>query len=288
MTVFLWGTEQDAVVAAVAAALKQIGAEIILSDGSDISACDCGRGIMIVRGARHDLREVTGILVRPPANADPAIYGAIAGWVETTSAATLNRLSSAASNRSKPYQLALLHAAGFNVPDTLVTTDPSAVLAFKSEHGRLIYKSVSGVRSIVKIFEVNDEKRLQDIESCPTQFQQYIAGVDHRVHVVSGTVFSIRIDSPSVDYRYASMTGESSSMTSVTLPAAVAARCRRVTTELGLELAGIDLRLDEHGRWWCFEVNTAPGFIWFEQQTGQPIAEAIARRLAPEFAPRWV
>jgi D-alanine-D-alanine ligase-like ATP-grasp enzyme len=48
----------------------------------------------------------------------------------------------------------------------------------------------------------------------------------------------------------------------------------------GLGLAGIDLRLDPDGQWWCFEVNTAPGFIWFEDHTGLPIAAAVARALA--------
>jgi D-alanine-D-alanine ligase-like ATP-grasp enzyme len=67
---------------------------------------------------------------------------------------------------------------------------------------------------------------------------------------------------------------------SAVLPAEIAQRCHAVTETLGLALAGIDLRLGRDGRWWCFEVNTAPGFIWFERHTGQPIAAAVARLLA--------
>jgi hypothetical protein len=33
------------------------------------------------------------------------------------------------------------------------------------------------------------------------------------------------------------------------------------------------------GRVYCFEVNPNPGFSYFEAQTGQPIAQAVARYL---------
>ena len=54
-----------------------------------------------------------------------------------------------ASNNSKPYQALLIQALGFAVPETLVTTDPDAVLAFWQRHGTVVYKSNSGIRSIV-------------------------------------------------------------------------------------------------------------------------------------------
>lgn len=41
-------------------------------------------------------------------------------------------------------------------------------------------------------------------------------------------------------------------------------------------IAGIDLRRTHDGTWYCFEVNSSPGFSDFEEATGQPIAEAVA------------
>ena len=67
----------------------------------------------------------------------------------------------------------------------------------------------------------------------------------------------------------------------------MAKRCRSLTQVLGLELAGIDLRQDAAGLWWCFEVNTSPGFIWFEDQTGQPIAQAVASLRAVCRSQQW-
>ena len=53
-----------------------------------------------------------------------------------------------------------------------------------------------------------------------------------------------------------------------------------MTAALGLELSGIDLRITPDGRTYCFEVNPSPGFSYYELNTGQPIARAIADHLA--------
>ena len=107
-----------------------------------------------------------------------------------------------ASNNSKPYQLALLRAAGFDVPATLVTTDPDAVLDFWKRHERLVYKSTSGERSIVSRLSDRHRGYLDEVSHCPTQFQEHIEGCDYRVHVVDDEVFACRIESTANDYRY--------------------------------------------------------------------------------------
>jgi D-alanine-D-alanine ligase-like ATP-grasp enzyme len=47
-----------------------------------------------------------------------------------------------------------------------------------------------------------------------------------------------------------------------------------------LRPAGLDLKVTPEGEVFCFEVNPSPGFSYFEQATGQPIARAVARHLA--------
>ena len=49
---------------------------------------------------------------------------------------------------------------------------------------------------------------------------------------------------------------------------------------LGLPFAGIDLKVAPDGRVVCFEVNPSPGFSYYEANTGQPIAAAVAEYLA--------
>lgn len=63
------------------------------------------------------------------------------------------------------------------------------------------------------------------------------------------------------------------------LPADLAARCIDLSAALGLSLAGIDLRRTPEGDWYCFEVNTCPGFTYFEEDDEKPITEAVARLL---------
>jgi glutathione synthase/RimK-type ligase-like ATP-grasp enzyme len=204
---------------------------------------------------------------------------AMQAWVEVTPALVVNRPSAMAANGSKPFQAAQIREAGFYVPETLITTDEAAVREFSDRHGSVIYKSVSGVRSIVSRLGPAHRGRLADVANCPTQFQEYIAGADFRVHVVGEAIFAAEIVSDADDYRYASRAGRSTRIRAFTLEPDLADRCRRLAAQVGLPVAGIDLRRTQEGRWCCFEVNPSPGFTFYQEATGQKIAQAIADML---------
>jgi len=207
-----------------------------------------------------------------------AIEDLLLGWLEITSALVVNRPSHMVSNASKPYQLAIIESCGLRVPETLVTTNPRAVEAFWARHGDVIFKSVSGVRSKVARLRETDRDRLVDVTFCPTQFQQFILGVDYRVHVVYDKVFTTRIKSGAEDYRYSQ--DESPLTLSVCeIDERLQQQCIRMCSAMGLHLAGIDLRRTVDGEWYCFEVNPSPAFTFYEDATGQPIAAAIAQLL---------
>jgi glutathione synthase/RimK-type ligase-like ATP-grasp enzyme len=101
-----------------------------------------------------------------------------------------------------------------------------------------------------------------------------------RVHVVGGEAFATRIDSDVTDYRYATRMGGEARLSAVELPDATAERCVALAAGLGLEFVGIDLKITPDGEAYCFEVNPCPAFSYYEANTGQPIARAVARRLA--------
>jgi len=208
------------------------------------------------------------------------VHKVLFSWAELTPALVVNRPSASASNSAKPYQSAVIQACGFAVPATLITTDPAAAQAFWDQYDTVIYKSLSSVRSMVARLTPAHRSRLDDLASCPTQFQQYIPGHDYRVHVVGEEVFTCEIVSAADDYRYAHRQGISVSMRPYTLPAVCADRCRALAAALELVVAGIDLRLTPDGQWYCFEVNPSPAFTYYQQATGQPIAATIARLLA--------
>lgn len=312
--IVLWGLESDQPLAMVGAALGARGTPLFFldqaavcatrlaavgagADGADAADGADGAGQLEVDGARLDLASVDGIYLRPfdtrrlPAverlpEADPQRHAALCtddallGWCDSSPAQVLNRPSAMASNNSKPYQAALIRRAGFDIPDTLVTNELDALHGFLQRHPRVIYKSTSGVRSIVSSLGDDLPARAGSLAACPTQFQEFVSGVDYRVHVVGDRVFATEIRSDAEDYRYAARQGKSLSLRETVLPIEVAERAVRLTRQLGLVLGGVDLRHCPDGRWICFEVNPSPGFTFYENATGQPIAAAIADLLA--------
>lgn len=302
--ILVWGLPGDTALARVYAALQRLGREVVLVDQRAILDTEVElridatvAGQLRIREQVLALEEVSAIYLRPYETCRlPSILRAGQGspawqhahaveellftWVELTPALVVNRPSAMAANGSKPYQASWIQACGFAIPDTLMTTDPEAVLAFWERHGTVIYKSVSGVRSIVARLTPGHRARLANIVWCPTQFQQYVPGTDYRVHVVGAEVFASKIVSEGDDYRYAGRQGFSTSMTPSQLPEEIGERCRTMAGVMGLPVAGIDLRCTPDGVWYCFEVNPSPGFTYFQDATNQPIDEAIARLLA--------
>jgi len=302
--ILLWGLPRDGPLRAVYSALKSRKAPVCLFDQHSIASATLDlnvgptvHGTLQWDGEALALEAVTAIYARPYdvrrlpmlSEAGPlsplwhhgmALDDGMQAWVEVTPALVVNRPSMMASNSSKPYQAELIRAAGLDLPDTLVTTDAKAAMAFHEYHGSVIYKSTSGVRSIVSRLGPEHKERLMDIGNCPTQFQQYIPGADYRVHVVGDRIFAAQIVSDADDYRYAGRSGGRTEIRACTLEPELSERCRRLAAELGLFFAGVDLRRSPEGRWYCFEVNPSPGFTFYQEATGQKIAESVASLLA--------
>jgi hypothetical protein len=316
--ILLWGCAGEGPFQAVADALDRLGGEYFLFDQRDTPDAS-----ILVRGGRRvsgwlrtpsgaiSLEEVTGVFLRPhdirrlPAYQLEQSAGSLQQamqleqllfeWIEVTPALVINKPSAMASNNCKPYQSRLIERCGLRVPRTLITTSPADAEAFWRQHQRVVYKSISGIRSIVSQLTDAHRHRLSELRHCPTQLQEYIDGDDYRVHVVGEHVSCCKICCGGDDYRYAHRDGVDSEMTPCAIPGEVAQQCRAVTRALGLTLSGIDLRRRSDGSWYCFEVNPSPGFTCFDEATAAHIAEATAQALmagsthqnvAPERATR--
>jgi glutathione synthase/RimK-type ligase-like ATP-grasp enzyme len=302
--ILLCGIRSEAPLALVAKALAGLGAEFRFVHQRDIadlaisweSDRDGVRGRLKLRDETVDLAAVRGVYTRlmddlalpEIADLDPdhplrshsrAFHDALSRWIEVAPARVVNPSEPQGSNGSKPYQAQLIAAHGFLPPPTLITNDPQAVLDFREQHGRIIYKSISGVRSVVRVLEDSDLDRLDRIGWCPVQFQAALEGVNMRVHVVGGAVFATEIVSTHIDYRYAHKQGGETRLAAFSLPAPVRARCIALARGLGLPFAGIDLMRTGEGEYYCFEVNPQPAFSYYQSNTGQPIAKAVARYL---------
>jgi glutathione synthase/RimK-type ligase-like ATP-grasp enzyme len=191
-----------------------------------------------------------------------------------------NRPASAMSNRSKPFQALQIRKSGFLIPETLVTNDPAVAKQFFDEHqGKVIFKSISGAKSIVRELSPEYLKRLPLLWHGPTQFQALITGDDIRVHVVGDRCFATRIRSASVDYRFAWQQRIRFEMEPVALSEDASARCIQLSRKLGLTFSGIDLKESPTGEYYCLEVNAAPGLSFYESRTHQPIGAALGEFL---------
>ena len=287
--ILLWGVPGDDPLDEVWAALRRTGAEARFLDQRDVNDASvvingksgAAEGTVTDSVGQIDLAAVGAVYLRPQESSEQGRQGdaALIAWADLTAAGVVNRPAAMAANNSKPYQLALIEGFGFEVPDTLVTTDPQQARAFRLRHGQVIYKSVSGVRSIVSQLHDDQLERLADIANGPTQFQAYVPGEDVRVHVVGQEIFATRVCSDADDYRYASHFGSTLELAATELPSAVSDRCFAAARGMRLRVAGIDLRHTPDDRWVCFEANPSPAFTFYEAATGQPIAAAIARLL---------
>jgi glutathione synthase/RimK-type ligase-like ATP-grasp enzyme len=155
------------------------------------------------------------------------------------------------------------------------------VRAFRAQHGRVIYKSISGVRSIVQTLTDEDMERIDNIRWCPTQFQAFVEGTNVRVHTVGEKVFATAIKTEATDYRYAHrQSGDHAELVPADLSDDLAEMCVNLAEGLGLAFAGIDLKITPDNRVYCFEVNPSPAFSYYESQTGQPISQGVADYLS--------
>ena len=206
-------------------------------------------------------------------------HQALTDWLEISECRVMNRPRAMSSNISKPYQAQFIHRVGFRTPITLITNEPAEARNFLRTHRKVIYKSISSERSVVKRLYGYKVNELEKIRYLPTQFQAFVPGVNVRVHVVGDRLFATEISTEAVDYRYAGEEDSGIKMSPVDLPPEISARCLSLSQLLNLPLCGIDLKRTPEGDYYCFEVNPSPAYSFYQENTGQDIATAIVKYL---------
>jgi len=298
--ILLYGLIEDTPLTMVHEKLEKAGADFLFLDHRKIFDYDIeyafsneggSKCIIQINGARLDLDDINVAYLRPynfmdypqmeGKNVDDRLALKASGfelqlmaWFDSSDALVINKSAPSASNNSKPYQLSLLSKAGFKVPSTYISNDKDLVKTFLRKNVDTVYKSISGVRSIVH--KVSDEhlEFIDDVQWCPTLFQKVIDGTNYRAHVFNNQIFAVRIETDRLDYRYGK-----TSMVPEDLPYDVAQKCHKINEMLGLHFSGIDLMRTKDDEWYCFEVNPSPGYSYFELNGGQPISTALARFL---------
>src|SRR5262245_61621153 len=238
--ILIYGRLDDPPLSSTLEALQEAGTEYLLLEQTTLDREELyleigARGIdgaLTAAGQTISLASVQSVYARPlelnarlRCGTAAIIHEQLLEWLDVAPALVVNRPRAMQANASKPLQIQLIGEAGFLVPDTLVTSNPDDARAFWREHGRIVYKSVSGVRSIVQEMDDRAGDRLDRLRALPVQFQALVPGIDVRVHVVGDRAFAAEIVGSGVDYRYSARNGGAVSMSATTLPHDVARRC---------------------------------------------------------------
>lgn len=259
-----------------------------------------GLSLMTAAGRRIVLHEVTAFWWRRPQllEIDARITGtearnfafqecisALYGVLECCEGLWVNNFQNDTAAEYKPFQLKIAAEVGFDVPETLITNRPEELLSFWQHcRGAVIYKAFNQ-RGIVwrptRLLTQHDMALLDNVRHAPVIFQAVVPGIrDIRVTVIGHRIFATEFDieqMDGVDYRPRI---PQIPCRPHTLPMEMEAKIHRLMEYFSLEYGGIDFRLTPDGRYVFFEINTAGEFIFLEDRTGQPLAEAMAAHLA--------
>lgn len=193
----------------------------------------------------------------------------------------MNRPNVSGAMGSKLSHLRELHAAGFQVPSTTLSTDANTL----RKHGKtIINKGVSSVRTIASRDLFNRFASGNQNLVCPALVQDFVEGYDVRVHFVGIEYFALKIQSKYDDYRYAKRNGYSVSFEEMALPDSVADICWRYMALCGLEFGGFDFKVDRDGTYWALECNAMPGFSFFDKFHNGGIGRAICKYIKTGYS----
>ena len=192
----------------------------------------------------------------------------------------------------KALQLRVASELGMRVPDTLMTSDPGAGLAFIERHGiggtiHKIFAATHQVWRETRLVRVEDVALLESVRLAPVIFQERIPAVaDVRVTVVGDDVFPMAIDTRHTGYDVDfGVNMERAPTSALALPEDVVDFLHRLMAELGIVYGAADFRLTPEGEYVFLEINPAREFLFVEQGAGHPITDAVAGWLAEPLGP---
>lgn len=215
---------------------------------------------------------------------------ALHGVLRSTSASWMSHPDRVRAASFKPAQLPAAARHGFQLPATCITNNMETARRFIASVGdEAIAKLVSpgppsstGSEPYNVLAQRITRRDLDDqsVKACPMILQEVVPKVvELRVTVVGREVFACEIDSQSVpaactDWRR--VLPQEIPHRPVRLDPTLEHLCRTFAQRLGLSFAAIDLIRTPDGEFVFLELNPNGQWLWIEDLTGLPIAQAIA------------
>ncbi len=226
---------------------------------------------------------------------------ALGGLLRSVDCQWVNHPENMVSADYKPYQQKIAGECRLEIPASLITNDPGAVLDFfKRCKGEMIYKTLSGGMIVAESGEVvsiytsrvtrddlRDEASRVRYTAC--LFQELVPKqVELRITVVGEHVFPAEIsythaERAAVDWRTAY---QDLQYGMYQLPQDIHHKCLELVHKLGLSFAAIDMIVTPDDRYVFLEVNPNGQWQWIERATGFPICETLVDLLVAGEAAR--
>lgn len=303
----------DITVDFVVAELRKRGASFLRINTEDLITSEATIGFSDFRisvsklGRLYDLTQSTRVVwnrrpgkpfdnISPPDRPSLAIQNFVGdqwfSWLEALQlipgVTWINHPQANDAMESKPRQLLMASKIGFQIPDTLISNEPSQVLEFGKKHnGKLIAKALysplieepdEDFFVFTNVIDINELKEDDEIRISPSIFQQALnPKIDYRVTVIGDTVYPVRItrqskeSSVSIDWRTDKTDLDFSECT---LPEEIEDMCRRIVKDGGLIFGAIDL-VQYDGNFYFLEINPNGEWGWLQQPFGIPIAGTL-------------
>lgn len=180
----------------------------------------------------------------------------------------------------KPYQLQVASLIGFNLPDTLITSDPQKAIEFYNYcQKEMIIKTLMMTLNensccFTNQFTEDLLPKIERLKTAPVILQKLIrAKKQLRITVVGDWIFSAEVISESkLDWRRHSKI----TMETYNLPQEIMQKCFKLVKLLGLNYGCIDLILNTDNEYIFLEINPNGQWIFVEEKTGMQIGRAIA------------
>ncbi|MGH8792168.1 MAG: ATP-grasp ribosomal peptide maturase [Stackebrandtia sp.] len=216
---------------------------------------------------------------------------AVGGLLASLDVLWVNHPHRAGAAEYKPLQLQTAGRSGLAVPDTIITNDADEVKAFAARIGKDVVCKEMGASLLSENGEamMTWTTRIDPSDIDPDQFavtahmvQAWVPkDYEVRLTAIGRRLFAVAIQASSeaahVDWRsdYASLSYEV-----VDTPMPVAEGVAEFMDYMCLSFGAFDFAVTPDGDWVFLECNPGGQWLWLEEETGTPIAAALADLLA--------
>ncbi|MDF1497087.1 MAG: hypothetical protein P1P90_03420 [Patescibacteria group bacterium] len=195
---------------------------------------------------------------------------------------------------NKLLQMQVASKVGFDLPDTVITSDPDQVRSFYNSCDRqMIVKILSSSPILGNVIYTNrvteaDIRQIDSVRWAPAIFQELVAKKHElRITVVDEQIFSVKIHSQedeatALDWRRKPKLNDYTvKMEPTTIPKIIKDKIRHFMRLLGLRYGTIDIIVTPDDRYLFLEINPNGQWYFVQVKTGLQIAHAIADVLSP-------